>query len=114
MVLGAAGLARMGPAGRDRGGHRVIWGWGVGQYPYLLEDTLTIEQAAAPDATLTATLVSLAVGAVVLVPSLVLLFTLTLHDNLEEESAMDEAEEQAEAMAGHANPVPEPERLPPT
>ena len=26
----------------------VIWGWGVAQYPYLLPQTLTIEQGPAP------------------------------------------------------------------
>ena len=31
----------------------VIWGWGVAQYPYLLPQTLTISQAAAPSETLT-------------------------------------------------------------
>ena len=68
----------------------VIWGWGVGQYPYLLADTLTIADAAAPDATLTATLVSLAVGALVLIPSFVLLYTLSLRDDLGEASSLEE------------------------
>ena len=31
----------------------VIWGWGVAQHPYLLPQTLTISDAAAPSATLT-------------------------------------------------------------
>ena len=68
----------------------VIWGWGVGQYPDLLEGTLTITEAAAPDATLTATLVSLGVGALVLIPSFVLLYTLNLRDELGEPSALDD------------------------
>jgi cytochrome d ubiquinol oxidase subunit II len=67
----------------------VIWGWGVGQYPYLLEGTLTIDQAAAPDATLTAILVSLGIGAIVLIPSFILLYTLNLRDDLEETSALE-------------------------
>ena len=71
----------------------VIWGWGVGQYPYLLEGTLTIDQAAAPDATLTATLVSLGIGALVLIPSFVLLYTLNLRDDLGESSALEESAE---------------------
>jgi cytochrome d ubiquinol oxidase subunit II len=54
----------------------VIWGWGVGQYPYLLEPNLTVESAAAPRATLQALLISLGVGAVLLIPSLAWLFLL--------------------------------------
>ena len=30
----------------------IVWGWGAGQYPYLLEDTLTVQEGAAGDATL--------------------------------------------------------------
>ena len=56
----------------------VIIGWAVAQRPYLLPTTVTIEDAAANDTTLIALIVSLAVGAVVLFPSLVLLFRLTL------------------------------------
>jgi cytochrome bd ubiquinol oxidase subunit II len=54
----------------------VIWGWAVAQYPYLLQAQLTVRAAAAPEATLRAMLFSLVVGAAVLVPSLVFLFTL--------------------------------------
>jgi cytochrome d ubiquinol oxidase subunit II len=56
----------------------VIIGWAVAQRPYLLPTTVTIEDAAANDTTLIALIVSLAIGAVVLFPSLVLLFRLTL------------------------------------
>jgi cytochrome d ubiquinol oxidase subunit II len=54
----------------------VIWGWAAAQYPWLLPPDLTIAQAAAPRATLVAMLVSLVIGAVLLVPSLVFLFAL--------------------------------------
>ncbi|MFC7585925.1 cytochrome d ubiquinol oxidase subunit II [Nonomuraea antimicrobica] len=47
----------------------LLWGWGMGQYPTLLPG-LTLRQAAATDSVLAATLVSLAVGAVLLLPSL--------------------------------------------
>jgi cytochrome bd ubiquinol oxidase subunit II len=43
-------------------------------HPYLVLDDLTHDQAAAPDATLTAFLVTLALGSLLLVPSLVLLY----------------------------------------
>jgi cytochrome d ubiquinol oxidase subunit II len=54
----------------------VIWGWAAAQYPYLLQPQLTIAAAAAPEATLRAMLISLVVGAALLVPSLVFLFAL--------------------------------------
>jgi cytochrome d ubiquinol oxidase subunit II len=56
----------------------VIVGWAVAQRPYLLPTTVTVEDAAASETTLIALIVSLAVGAVVLFPSLALLFRLTL------------------------------------
>jgi cytochrome d ubiquinol oxidase subunit II len=54
----------------------VVWGWAVAQYPHLLNSGLTITQAAAEPAVLRATLISLGIGAVILVPSLVWLYTL--------------------------------------
>ncbi|NRQ40799.1 cytochrome d ubiquinol oxidase subunit II, partial [Nonomuraea sp. NN258] len=47
----------------------LLWGWGVGQYPELLPG-VGIGQAAATDSVLAASLGSLAVGALLLVPSL--------------------------------------------
>lgn len=55
----------------------IIAGWAIAQHPRLLPG-LTVEQAAAPRATLIALLVGLAAGAAVLVPSLALLFWLVL------------------------------------
>jgi cytochrome bd ubiquinol oxidase subunit II len=52
----------------------IIWGWAAAQYPYLLEPNVTIEQAAAGRATMIAMLVSLGIGAPLLVPSMALLF----------------------------------------
>jgi cytochrome d ubiquinol oxidase subunit II len=54
----------------------VMWGWAAAQNPYLLQSQLTIAAAAAPAATLRAMLISLTVGAALLVPSLVFLFAL--------------------------------------
>jgi cytochrome d ubiquinol oxidase subunit II len=54
----------------------VLWGWAFGQYPYMLNGVVTIEDAAGSDSALTAMLVASAVGAVVLVPSLLWLFRL--------------------------------------
>jgi cytochrome d ubiquinol oxidase subunit II len=54
----------------------VVWGWAVGQYPYMLEPDVTIAAAAAGRATLQAMLAALGVGAVLLVPALAWLFIL--------------------------------------
>jgi cytochrome d ubiquinol oxidase subunit II len=47
----------------------LLWGWGVAQFPRLLPG-VDLDDAAATDAVLAASLGSLAVGAVLLVPSL--------------------------------------------
>jgi cytochrome d ubiquinol oxidase subunit II len=54
----------------------LLLAWAAAQYPYILRPGITIEQAAAGDAVLAAVLISLAVGAVLLVPSLVWLYLL--------------------------------------
>jgi cytochrome d ubiquinol oxidase subunit II len=52
----------------------ILWGWALAQYPHVIPPTLTIREAAAPDATLTWVLCALAGGACVLFPSLIYLF----------------------------------------
>jgi cytochrome d ubiquinol oxidase subunit II len=54
----------------------VLWGWAVAQYPHLLDPGLTIAAGAAAHEVLFATLISLAVGAVLLIPSLAWLYIL--------------------------------------
>jgi cytochrome d ubiquinol oxidase subunit II len=63
----------------------VTVGWAFAQSPYLLPERLTLDQAAAPDATLVASLIGVAAGLVVLVPSLYLLYSLTLRGRLDQE-----------------------------
>jgi cytochrome d ubiquinol oxidase subunit II len=63
----------------------VTIGWAVAQSPYLLPGELTLDAAAASDDTLVAMLVSVAVGLVVLVPSLYWLYSLTLRGRLDQE-----------------------------
>jgi cytochrome d ubiquinol oxidase subunit II len=48
----------------------IIWGWLFSQFPFLIPTTLTIFDAAAPPATLRAFVTAVAVGAIVLIPSL--------------------------------------------
>jgi cytochrome d ubiquinol oxidase subunit II len=55
----------------------IVAGWGIAQSPEILPG-LTIEEAAAERSILIATLVGVAVGTVILAPSLALLFGLTL------------------------------------
>lgn len=64
-------LARLAAAGAVAA---VLWGWAAGQYPYLLEGQLTIEQAAADRNVLQAILVALGVGGALVIPSLWALF----------------------------------------
>lgn len=52
----------------------IFWGWPMAQYPLLVPPDLTIERAAAPDATLRLVLIALAAGGVVLLPCLWYLF----------------------------------------
>jgi cytochrome bd ubiquinol oxidase subunit II len=62
----------------------VIWGWGVAQHPYLLPQQLTIDAAAAPSATLTSVLIVFGVAVVLVIPSMVLLYTLAQRSVIEE------------------------------
>ncbi|MGH2980433.1 MAG: cytochrome d ubiquinol oxidase subunit II [Solirubrobacterales bacterium] len=63
----------------------VTIGWAFAQSPYLLPDRLTLDEAAAGDATLTATLIGVGVGMAVLLPSLYLLYSLTLKGRLDQQ-----------------------------
>ena len=56
----------------------IVAGWGLAQQPYILLPDLTVEQAAAGDATITAVLIGFGVGALILIPSLAYLFRLVL------------------------------------
>jgi cytochrome d ubiquinol oxidase subunit II len=61
----------------------IVAGWALAQQPQLLPG-LTVDEAAADDATLTAVLVTIGLGALVLVPSLALLFGLVLRGRFDE------------------------------
>ncbi len=65
----------------------MIWGWGVAQHPYLLPQALTIDDGAAPSATLTAVLIVFGVAVVLVLPSIALLFTLAQRDVVAEGEA---------------------------
>jgi cytochrome d ubiquinol oxidase subunit II len=78
--FGSFGLAR---ASAALAVAAVIAGWAAAQEPYLLPG-LTVRAAAAGRATLIATIIGVAVGAAVLVPSLGLLYTLVLRGHLDD------------------------------
>jgi len=88
----AAGIATIGLVWRRRFGPArlsaalavasIVAGWGSAEYPSLLPG-LTVEQAAAGSSTLVALAISVAAGALVLVPSLILLFSLFLRGHLD-------------------------------
>jgi cytochrome d ubiquinol oxidase subunit II len=61
----------------------VVWGWGVAQYPDILPGTLSLTAAAAPSGSLDALLVIFVVAALVIAPSLVLLFVLDQRSRLD-------------------------------
>jgi cytochrome d ubiquinol oxidase subunit II len=61
----------------------VVLGWGVAQWDYILPKTLTVSQAAAPDATLVTILVVFVVAAIVILPAIGLLYLLDQKNLLE-------------------------------
>jgi cytochrome d ubiquinol oxidase subunit II len=65
----------------------VVLGWGVAQYPYILPTSLRLSAAAAPDATLWSVTVVFVIAAVVILPSLGLLYVLDQRDLLDAPSA---------------------------
>jgi cytochrome d ubiquinol oxidase subunit II len=69
----------------------IIWGWAAAQYPYLLVPYLTIAQAASSPAVMWAVLASLAVGSLLLVPSLTLLFVLFQREHVQDLAAAGHA-----------------------
>jgi cytochrome d ubiquinol oxidase subunit II len=87
LASGAAGVATLALVARSRfeparytaavAVAAIVAGWGVAQSPTFLPG-LTVEEAAAESSTLVALLVGLGVGALVLVPSLYVLFRLVL------------------------------------
>jgi cytochrome bd ubiquinol oxidase subunit II len=63
----------------------VVVGWALAQDPYFLPGRLKYADAAADDAVLTAVVISIAVGMLILAPSLWYLYRLTLGGRLDQE-----------------------------
>jgi cytochrome d ubiquinol oxidase subunit II len=83
----------------------IVAGWALAQRPQLLPG-LTIQEAAAGRSALVAIIVGIAIGAVVLVPSLVLLFSLFLRGRFDPHTA-----EPADTGKARAHPTPFGRRL---
>jgi cytochrome d ubiquinol oxidase subunit II len=93
ILSGVCGLAALGLliAGRTWGLRpaavgavvAVVWGFFVAQHPYMLPQQLTISGAAGTGASLTAVIVVFGVAALLVVPSLALLYVLSQRDALE-------------------------------
>jgi cytochrome d ubiquinol oxidase subunit II len=95
LVSGAAGLATLALVYRERYAlarvsaagavAAIVVGWVLAQSPYVLPPELTLEEAAASDATLSAVVIGVAAGMVILVPSLWWLYRLVLQGRLDQE-----------------------------
>lgn len=93
-VSGAAGLLALALVWTERYGlarlvsaaavAAIVVGWVLAQRPYILPPELTLDEAAASDATLTAVVFAVGIGALVLVPSLWLLYRLVLQGRLDQ------------------------------
>ena len=62
----------------------VVWAWGVAQFPYLLPQSLTIEEGASASETLNEVLIVFGVAVVFVLPALGLLYVLSQRSVLEE------------------------------
>jgi cytochrome d ubiquinol oxidase subunit II len=76
------GLARVTAAGAVAA---IVVGWLVAQKPYILPPDLTLDEAKASDATLSAVVIGVGAGMVILVPSLWYLYRLVLQGRLDQE-----------------------------
>jgi cytochrome bd ubiquinol oxidase subunit II len=77
----------------------VVVGWALAQRPQLLPG-LTVDEAAASRPTLIATVVGVAIGALVLIPSLAILFGFVLRGRFDEETASGGAAPQQHPSRG--------------
>ena len=119
-VSGASGLATLALCWRSRFGlarltaalavAAVVVGWAAAQAPRFLPG-MTVTQAAAGRSTLVALVIAVACGSAILLPALILLFSLFLRGRLDtpdSHAAVDPAGQAAGQAAGDANAPAEP------
>ncbi len=92
LASGAAGLATLALEWRGRfeparytaaaAVGAIVAGWALAQEPYMLPPELTVQEAAAPDATLAALVIAAGLGLALLIPALTWLFRLALSGRL--------------------------------
>ena len=70
----------------------VLVAWGVAQWPYLLPQSLTISQAAAPNGTLVGLVVAVIMAVLIVLPGFLVLFALVHRRLLPEEGVEDVAD----------------------
>jgi cytochrome d ubiquinol oxidase subunit II len=75
----------------------LVLGWGVAQWDYILPESLTVSQAAAPSGTITAVLFAAGLAALLIVPAFVLLYMLDQKSLLPGEGVDESREHAAEA-----------------
>jgi cytochrome bd ubiquinol oxidase subunit II len=94
LISAAAGVGTLGLVWAERYGlarftaalavAAVVVGWALAQGPYVLPGQLTLDQAAAGDATLAAVLIGIGIGSLILGPSLWFLYRLVLQGRLDQ------------------------------
>jgi cytochrome d ubiquinol oxidase subunit II len=75
----------------------ILWGWGAGQYPWVLPESASIGEFAASDPVLWALVIAFAAAGALVVPSLVWLYRLTQSRSLAEGDARPDS---TQAMLG--------------
>jgi cytochrome d ubiquinol oxidase subunit II len=92
----------------------IVAGWGIAQSPYILPPDLTVAEAAASEDVLIALMVAIAIGLLVLVPSLMLLYGLVLGGRFDPGQAggavVDEAQFTEADSPSTAAPLGPPKR----
>ena len=67
----------------------MVVAWGVAQWDYILPESMTVDQAVAPDGTITAVLVAVGLAVVLILPAFALLYVLDQRGLLPEESVAE-------------------------
>jgi len=78
----------------------LVVAWGVAQWPYLLPESLTVSDAAAPSGTLKVLILNVVLALLIVLPGFVLLYVLAQRHLLPEEGVPDVADRPAERPAG--------------
>jgi cytochrome d ubiquinol oxidase subunit II len=78
----------------------VIVAWGVAQWPYLLPESLTVDEAAAPSGTMHGLVAAVVLAVLIVGPGFVLLFTLAQRQLLPEEGVEDVGDLPVQDPAG--------------